>query len=192
MHVLLKENTWLVLPRTFCFCIYINDLPKDISSQCKPILFVNDSSICISHTEIDYFQNCMNNVFNSLSKWLKTDKLTLNFEKKTNLIKLSTKSKTCINVNVWHDDKTTEEVETTKFLDLQIDNNLNWKIYIEYIIPKLDSVVGIATGYGLDDQGVRVRVPVGSRIFSSPSHPDRLWGPPNLLSNGYWGLFPRG
>jgi hypothetical protein len=55
-----------------------------------------------------------------------------------------------------------------------------------------DSVVGIATGYGLDERGVGVRVPVGSRIFSSPIRPDRLWGPPNLLFNGYRGLFPRG
>jgi hypothetical protein len=47
-----------------------------------------------------------------------------------------------------------------------------------------DSAVGIATGYALDDQGVGVRVPVGSRIFSSPRRPDRLWGPLNLLSNG--------
>jgi hypothetical protein len=30
-----------------------------------------------------------------------------------------------------------------------------------------DSVVGIATKYGLDDRGVGVRVPVGSKIFSS-------------------------
>jgi hypothetical protein len=37
------------------------------------------------------------------------------------------------------DDKTTEEVETTKFLGLQIDSNLNWKTYIQYIIPKLSS-----------------------------------------------------
>jgi hypothetical protein len=34
------------------------------------------------------------------------------------------------------------------------------------------SVVGIATGYGLDDRGVGVQVAVGSRIFSSPRRPD--------------------
>jgi hypothetical protein len=54
-----------------------------------------------------------------------------------------------------------------------------------------DSSAGIATGYGLDDRGVGVRVPVGSRIFSSPCRPDRLWGPHSLLSNGYGGHFPR-
>jgi hypothetical protein len=56
-----------------------------------------------------------------------------------------------------------------------------------------DSSVGIETGYGLNDRGVGVRVPVeGSRMFSSLLRPDRLWGPPSLLSNGYQGLFLRG
>jgi hypothetical protein len=55
-----------------------------------------------------------------------------------------------------------------------------------------DSAIGIATVYGLDDQGFGVRVPVGSRIFSSPHHSDWFWSPPGLLSNGYRGNFPRG
>jgi hypothetical protein len=52
------------------------------------------------------------------------------------------------------------------------------------------SVVGIATNYELDDRGVGVQVPVGSRIFSSPRCQGRLWGPSNLVSNGYRGRFP--
>jgi hypothetical protein len=70
----------------------------------------------------------------------------------------------------------------------------SWKAIHFYVRHRIgwsrDSVVGIATGYGLDDQEVGVRVTVGSRIFSSPRRPDRLWGTPNLLSNGYWGSSP--
>jgi hypothetical protein len=35
-----------------------------------------------------------------------------------------------------------------------------------------DSELGIAIGYGLDERGVGVRVPVGSRIFFFPRRPE--------------------
>jgi hypothetical protein len=62
---------------------------------------------------------------------------------------------------------------------------------IHLLHPFLDSVVGIATGYRLDRR-VGVRVLVGSRIFSPPRRPDRLWGPPSLLSNDYQGALSPG
>jgi hypothetical protein len=46
--------------------------------------------------------------------------------------------------------------------------------------------------YWLDHLGVRVPIPVGASIFTSPCRPDRLWGSPNFPSNGHRGLFPRG
>jgi hypothetical protein len=48
------------------------------------------------------------------------------------------------------------------------------------------SSVSVTIGYALDDQGVGVRVSVGSRIFTFPYRPNCL------LSNGYRGLFPQG
>jgi hypothetical protein len=43
---------------------------------------------------------------------------------------------------------------------------------------------GIGSSYGLDDRRVGVRVPVRSRILSSPRRPDRLWGSPGSFPGG--------
>jgi hypothetical protein len=53
-----------------------------------------------------------------------------------------------------------------------------------------DSVVGITTSYELYDRGVGVRVLIGSRIFSSPRRPDRLWVHPTSYPMGTGGSFP--
>ena len=48
-----------------------------------------------------------------------------------------------------------------------------------------DSSVGIATCYGLEGSGIESR-----RGRDFPTRPDRPWGSPNLLHNGYWVSFP--
>jgi hypothetical protein len=53
-----------------------------------------------------------------------------------------------------------------------------------------DSIVGIATGYGLDDREVGVRVQVGLRIFSTSSRP--ALGPTQPPMSGTGGCFPGG
>jgi hypothetical protein len=71
-----------------------------------------------------------------------------------------------------------------------------WELHnlCSYILSRRnpDSAVHVATGYGLEVRGIGVRVPVGVRFFSSPRSPDRLWGPPSLLFDGFREFFPRG
>jgi hypothetical protein len=48
----------------------------------------------------------------------------------------------------------------------------------------------MVSDYGLDDRG---SIPDRGRgFFFQPLHPDLLWGPPSLLTNGYRGPFPGG
>ena len=63
---------------------------------------------------------------------------------------------------------------------------LGYEIYAFCIITSgPGSSVGIATGYGLDGPGIE------SRWGETFRRPDRPWGPPSLLYNGYR-AFPGG
>jgi hypothetical protein len=58
-------------------------------------------------------------------------------------------------------------------------------------IMSRDSAVGTATPYGLG-RGVGFRFRIGAGFVLYPRCLYRLWSPPRLLSNGYWGHFPPG
>jgi hypothetical protein len=63
--------------------------------------------------------------------------------------------------------------------------------YLEYnkIYRSSVSSVGIAAGYVLEERG---SIPSAGKVVFSLQHPDRLWGPHSLLSNGYREDFPEG
>jgi hypothetical protein len=75
-------------------------------------------------------------------------------------------------------------------------DNVNFMRCICYSSKELtvptDCIFGKATSYRLDDRRVGVRVPVGPKIFTFLRRPDRLWGPPSFLPNGYRGQSGRG
>ena len=56
---------------------------------------------------------------------------------------------------------------------------VSFSLFLEYEVVR-DSSVGIATRYELDGPGIESR---GGEIFCI--RPDRPWGPPSLLYNGY-------
>jgi hypothetical protein len=64
-------------------------------------------------------------------------------------------------------------------------------IYIFFSLKSHDSSVSIALGYGLNDQGSRVRFPVGAGNFSLPHHVQNGSGAhPASCPMGTRGFFP--
>jgi hypothetical protein len=71
--------------------------------------------------------------------------------------------------------------------------------FIVYLLPcdssmfkSRNSAVGIATGYGLDNRGVGIRVPVGLRIFTLHLVQTGSGVQPTSYLMGSWGSFPGG
>jgi hypothetical protein len=73
----------------------------------------------------------------------------------------------CFSCPVWPD----VDVHTISVFNRQLVI-LVYILQCQYVSVNRDSVVGIATSYGLNDREVGVRVPIGSRIFSSLRCPD--------------------
>jgi hypothetical protein len=98
-------------------------------------------------------------------------------------------------IRLYHPDKSfvdKQRIDLRHSIECQNTRILATKTgHMELVVAEATEIeVGIALGYGLDDQGP---IPGGCwEFFSKPPRPERLWGPPSLLSNEYQRLFPWG
>ena len=65
-----------------------------------------------------------------VTKWIAANKLVLNLDK-TNIMKFITKNSSHSTLHIGYKEKYIEEMVCTKFLGLETDNHLKWKIHIE-------------------------------------------------------------
>lgn len=118
------------------FLIYINDIVDSTSNPM--ILFADDSTVVYKNVSNDnlIFENEINNSLNDIITWLQHNNLKINL-KKTYIMNFK-QIKERIPLTIKHDDNNIDEVPSTKFLGLQIDNKLNWKEQIENVSKKLN------------------------------------------------------
>jgi hypothetical protein len=100
-----------------------------IEHRAIPILFADDTRVLITSPNNIQFQNYLNIVFGQLSKWLKANLLSLNFNK-TYFIQFINKSTWASDIQITYEDKLIHTAIETKFLGLFINNTLSWKTYI--------------------------------------------------------------
>jgi hypothetical protein len=64
-----------------------------------------------------------------------------------------------------------ENIDITSWVlvEVTVSSYVGIKVYVRK--RSQNSIVGIAADYGLDDRGVKIRVPVWSRIFLTSSRP---------------------
>jgi len=74
------------------FLIYINDFSSIVSKIANPVLFADDTSIIIPHTNPEEFKNNINMVLIDIINWFPSNFLTWNCDR-THLLQFLTKKK---------------------------------------------------------------------------------------------------
>ena len=124
------------------FLIYINDLGT-IFQNLSTVLFADDSNLIASGNSIETLERKINQDIPLLTKWLQTNRLSLNI-KKTHVMVFGRKSKNQTNdLSVTIEGTKLELVKHTKFLGVILDNEINWKQHILHISQKLSKSLGI-------------------------------------------------
>ena len=126
---------------TLLFLIYINDLHV-VCKNTFPILFADDTNLFTTGTDLDVMQSTLNEELNEISTWLKVNKLSLNVNKFTmwfSPVRKFVKKSITLKIN----GQDISEVVKTKFLDVNIDNKVNWKDHINYIAGKISRGIGM-------------------------------------------------
>jgi hypothetical protein len=120
------------------FLIYINDLPITVKATSTPVLFADDTSVIVTSTNSQDFQDNIKLVLQQLNEWFLANFLLWNIDK-TNIMLFKTKNLCNNEIVLNYRNKIITQKSVTKFLGLTLDSVLNWKTHIDNIFSKLST-----------------------------------------------------
>ena len=124
------------------FLIFINDFPK-CSSFFKFTLFADDSKLScnFNNASTENVKNRIEEELVRVDSWLTANKILLNADKSNFLIFSYRKKFDLPSIAIGSNEIANSD--TSKFLGLYVDKNLNFKNHIDHIVKKLSKSVGI-------------------------------------------------
>lgn len=129
------------------FLIYINDL-VNASTLLSPIMFADDTTLIRSNANFNSLINEVNTGLCAFSSWFKLNKLSLNI-KKSNFIIFSGKKVYPKNLSkIEIDSIEMPQVSSTRFLGVNVDENLSWREHIDWVSKKINKSIGIIRKIG--------------------------------------------
>ena len=156
------------------FLIYVNDIVNS-SSSLHYVLFADDTNIFCSNSDLDILSNLLNSELSNVSKWFKSNKLSLNINK-TNFIHFRKSHSHEAACRLFIDGSPLSEKQSTKFLGITIDSNLNWNEHVQNIHRYISRNVGIL--YKLKDYITErsLFILYNSLILSHITYCNIVWG----------------
>ena len=125
------------------FLIYINDICDVSNAALNYTLFADDTSVFMSHREIDVLERAINSELPKLALWFRSNLLSLNVLK-TNFIHFKGRKSTdnkCLQVKL--NGMQIERKTCTKFLGVYINENLDWTDHVKHIVTPISRNIGI-------------------------------------------------
>lgn len=121
------------------FLIYINDI-INVSNVLRFVLFADDTNIFKSGTDLKQLCQEVSIELQKLHQWFNSNKLSLNVEK-TNFMVFGNRSQANCVVKI--NEHSLQQVNSTKFLGVDIDERIKWTNYIDKVANKVSRSLSI-------------------------------------------------
>ena len=146
-----------------------------INNKSVPILFADDTSVLLSHSNPTDFNNNINTVFKILNHWFKQNWLSLNFTK-TQFTNFTTRNNNQVEININYNNKFIPTIAYTKFLCLTVDFSLTWLNHIDSLTKKLSTTCYLLRNFKTYLSISTLKIIYHSLFHSIMSYDILFWG----------------
>ena len=159
------------------FLLYINDL-HCVCQNSELVLFVDDTNLFLSADTWDNLFDTCNAELSNIHRWFILNKLTINMAKTHYVVfqnahrKLPENDRHVLRLG----DYVIERKNSTKFLGVTLDKNLNWTLHVQDVRRKVAKFIPILCRVRQYIDDVAVKMIYYSLIYPLMTYCNSLWG----------------